>query len=201
MSSVLPFALPILAYLIGSISFAVLVSKLFGLHDPRRFGSGNPGATNVLRTGNKTAAVLTLLGDCLKGTVAVCLAKWLGADDVVLACVALAAFCGHVFSIFLRGKGGKGVATALGVLLGLKWPLAACALAVWLLVAIVTRYSSLAALLAALGAALTAFWLLPSLPLQLAVCAMAALLIYRHRANIARLAAGTEDRIGSSKKQ
>lgn len=201
MSSVLPFALPILAYLIGSISFAVLVSKLFGLHDPRRFGSGNPGATNVLRTGNKTAAVLTLLGDCLKGTVAVCLAKWLGADDVVLACVALAAFCGHVFSIFLRGKGGKGVATALGVLLGLKWPLAACALTVWLLVAIVTRYSSLAALLAALAAALAAFWLLPSLPLQLAVCAMAALLIYRHRANIARLAAGTEDRIGSSKKQ
>ncbi|MBQ7626082.1 MAG: glycerol-3-phosphate 1-O-acyltransferase PlsY [Rhodocyclaceae bacterium] len=201
MSSALPFALPILAYLIGSISFAVLVSKLFGLHDPRRFGSGNPGATNVLRTGNKTAAVLTLLGDCLKGTVAVCLAKWLGADDVVLACVALAAFCGHVFSIFLRGKGGKGVATALGVLLGLKWPLAACALAVWLLVAIVTRYSSLAALLAALAAALAAFWLLPSLPLQLAVCAMAALLIYRHRANIARLAAGTEDRIGSSKKQ
>lgn len=201
MSSVLPFALPILAYLIGSISFAVLVSKLFGLHDPRRFGSGNPGATNVLRTGNKTAAVLTLLGDCLKGTVAVCLAKWLGADDVVLACVALAAFCGHVFSIFLRGKGGKGVATALGVLLGLKWPLAAYALAVWLLVAIVTRYSSLAALLAALAAALAAFWLLPSLPLQLAVCAMAALLIYRHRANIARLAAGTEDRIGSSKKQ
>ena len=120
MSSALPFALPVLAYLIGSISFAVLVSKLFGLHDPRRFGSGNPGATNVLRTGNKTAAVLTLLGDCLKGTVAVCLAKWLGADDVVLACVALAAFCGHVFSIFLRGKGGKGVATALGVLLGLK---------------------------------------------------------------------------------
>lgn len=201
MSSALPFALPILAYLIGSISFAVLVSKLFGLHDPRRFGSGNPGATNVLRTGNKTAAVLTLLGDCLKGTVAVCLAKWLGADDVVLACVALAAFCGHVFSIFLRGKGGKGVATALGVLLGLKWPLAACALTVWLLVAIVTRYSSLAALLAALAAALAAFWLLPSLPLQLAVCAMAALLIYRHRANIARLAAGTEDRIGSSKKQ
>ena len=201
MSSALPFALPILAYLIGSISFAVLVSKLFGLHDPRRFGSGNPGATNVLRTGNKTAAVLTLLGDCLKGTVAVCLAKWLGADDVVLACVALTAFCGHVFSIFLRGKGGKGVATALGVLLGLKWPLAACALAVWLLVAIVTRYSSLAALLAALAAALAAFWLLPSLPLQLAVCAMAALLIYRHRANIARLAAGTEDRIGSSKKQ
>ena len=201
MSSALPFALPILAYLIGSISFAVLVSKLFGLHDPRRFGSGNPGATNVLRTGNKTAAVLTLLGDCLKGTVAVCLAKWLGADDVVLACVALAAFCGHVFSIFLRGKGGKGVATALGVLLGLKWPLAATALAVWLLVAIVTRYSSLAALLAALAAALAAFWLLPSLPLQLAVCAMAALLIYRHRANIARLAAGTEDRIGSSKKQ
>ena len=201
MSSALPFALPILAYLIGSISFAVLVSKLFGLHDPRRFGSGNPGATNVLRTGNKTAAVLTLLGDCLKGTVAVCLAKWLGADDVVLACVALAAFCGHVFSIFLRGKGGKGVATALGVLLGLKWPLAACALTVWLLVAVVTRYSSLAALLAALAAALAAFWLLPSLPLQLAVCAMAALLIYRHRANIARLAAGTEDRIGSSKKQ
>ena len=201
MSSALPFALPILAYLIGSVSFAVLVSKLFGLHDPRRFGSGNPGATNVLRTGNKTAAVLTLLGDCLKGTVAVCLAKWLGADDVVLACVALAAFCGHVFSIFLRGKGGKGVATALGVLLGLKWPLAACALAVWLLVAIVTRYSSLAALLAALAALLAAFWLLPSLPLQLAVCAMAALLIYRHRANIARLAAGTEDRIGSSKKQ
>lgn len=201
MSSALPFALPILAYLIGSVSFAVLVSKLFGLHDPRRFGSGNPGATNVLRTGNKTAAVLTLLGDCLKGTVAVCLAKWLGADDVVLACVVLAAFCGHVFSIFLRGKGGKGVATALGVLLGLKWPLAACALAVWLLVAIVTRYSSLAALLAALAALLAAFWLLPSLPLQLAVCAMAALLIYRHRANIARLAAGTEDRIGSSKKQ
>lgn len=199
MSSALPFALPILAYLIGSISFAVLVSKLFGLHDPRRFGSGNPGATNVLRTGNKTAAVLTLLGDCLKGTVAVCLAKWLGADDVVLACVALAAFCGHVFSIFLRGKGGKGVATALGVLLGLKWPLAACALAVWLLVAIVTRYSSLAALLAALAAALAGFWLLPSQPLQLAVCGMAALLIYRHRANIARLRAGTEDRIGSKK--
>ena len=199
MSSALPFALPILAYLIGSISFAVLVSKPFGLHDPRRFGSGNPGATNVLRTGNKTAAVLTLLGDCLKGTVAVCLAKWLGADDVVLACVALAAFCGHVFSIFLRGKGGKGVATALGVLLGLKWPLAATALAVWLLVAIVTRYSSLAALLAALAAALASFWLLPSLPLQLAVCGMAALLMYRHRANIARLRAGTEDRIGSKK--
>lgn len=195
-----PLLLSLLAYLIGSIPFAILASKLFGLTDPRQFGSGNPGATNVLRTGNKTAAALTLVGDCLKGTFAVILARHLGVGEHTLALVALAVFCGHLFSIFLRGQGGKGVATALGVLLGLDWRIALTALTVWLATALLTRYSSLAALLAAAAVPIAAFLLLPSTPLQLAVLAMSALLVWRHRANIARLLDGTESRIGSKNK-
>ncbi len=198
-------------YLVGSLPFAVIVSKLFGLADPRSFGSGNPGATNVLRSGNKAAAVLTLLGDASKGWLAMALVTKLGAGGTALAGSAanmetavaltgLAAFLGHVFPIFLRFKGGKGVATALGVMLGIHWILALAAAATWLLVALATRYSSLAALVAATEAPFVV-WMLTGRPdLTATVAAMSLLLIWRHKANIQRLMAGTESRIGSKKK-
>ena len=190
-----------LGYLLGSLPFAVIVSRAFGLADPRSYGSGNPGATNVLRSGNKLAAVLTLLGDAAKGWLAVWLAgKYTGSGTAtILALTGLAAFLGHVFPLFLKFKGGKGVATALGVLLGLSGLLALTAAVAWLLVAFFTRYSSLAALVAALVAAL-ASWLLLADPLAAGcVCVLSSILIWRHQSNIAKLLAGTESRIGGAK--
>lgn len=190
----------ILGYLIGSLPFAVIVSKAFGLADPRQHGSGNPGATNVLRTGNKTAAALTLLGDSAKGWLAMVIAAELGAGGTAQALVGLAAFLGHLFPVFLKFKGGKGVATALGVLIGLDGWLATGAALVWLVTAIVTRYSSLAALLAACIAMALAFLRHGSDAVSLVVVAMCLLLIWRHRANIRRLIEGTESRIGNRTK-
>jgi acyl phosphate:glycerol-3-phosphate acyltransferase len=193
----------IAAYLLGSISFAVVTSKLFGLADPRTYGSGNPGATNVLRSGKKAAAALTLFGDAAKGWLAV----WLsikftpeGAmSTMVAASVALAVFIGHLFPVFLRFKGGKGVATALGVLLALNVWVGLGALATWMFMAVVFRYSSLSALAAAIGAPIYAYLL--GLPQEwvLASGMMSLLLIWRHKGNIQNLLSGNETRIGSKK--
>ncbi|MEC5386176.1 glycerol-3-phosphate 1-O-acyltransferase PlsY [Uliginosibacterium sp. H3] len=204
MTTASPILALLAAFLIGSIPFAVIVSKLMGLDDPRSYGSGNPGATNVLRSGNKAAAVLTLLGDAAKGLIALLLAKALAPDlglsMQVLAGVAIAVFLGHVFSIFLRFKGGKGVATAAGVLLGIDWRLGAAVLGVWLVVAIVSRYSSLAALSAAVAAPALTLWLTHSDTWTGAVVIMSAILIWRHKDNIRKLLAGQEGRIGKKKK-
>ncbi|MDY0072689.1 MAG: glycerol-3-phosphate 1-O-acyltransferase PlsY [Thauera sp.] len=184
------------AYLIGSIPFAVLTSKLFGLQDPRHYGSGNPGATNVLRSGNKFAAVLTLLGDGAKGWFAVWLAGKLGFGGLEAALAGLAAFLGHAYSIFLRFNGGKGVATALGVLIGVQAQIAVFCAIIWLAMAYTMRYSSLAALCAAIAAPVGGLLFIGPSPVVIVLAAMAAVLIWRHRANIARLRAGTEGRIG-----
>lgn len=192
------------AYLIGSISFAVVVSKAMGLADPRSYGSKNPGATNVLRTGNKAAAALTLAGDALKGLVAVLLAKALAArfgfGDGTIALVALAAFVGHLFPVFHRFQGGKGVATAAGVLLALHPLLGLGTLATWLLIAFFFRYSSLAALVAAVFAPLWYLFLFQPDPIATAVAVMSVLLIWRHGTNIQNLLAGKESRIGQKKR-
>lgn len=196
-------SLPILlvaAYLLGSIPFAIVSSRLFGLEDPRRYGSGNPGATNVLRSGNKAAAALTLIGDCLKGWLAVWAATRLGFDALGAALAGIAAFLGHVFTIFLRFNGGKGVATALGVLAGVDWRIALTSLVVWLLVAFGSRYSSAGALAAAIVAPLAAAVFLGLGPVVGVLAGMSAVLIWRHAANIKRLIAGTEGRIGGKKK-
>ena len=192
------------AYLIGSLSFAVVVSLLFGLADPRTYGSKNPGATNVLRSGNKAAAVLTLLGDGFKGWLAVWLAirfaPQFGLDDGSVALVALAVFAGHLWPVFFKFVGGKGVATAAGVLLGINVWLGVGTLVTWLAVAFAFRYSSLAALIAAIFAPLYYGFLFgPDIKL-LAVFIMSGLLVYRHRQNIANLMAGKESRLGSKKK-
>ncbi len=194
----------IAAYLLGSISFAVIVSKLFGLADPRSYGSKNPGATNVLRSGSKKAAIATLLGDCLKGWVAVWLVKTYGADYGIgeqgIALVAFAVFCGHLWPVFFRFKGGKGVATALGVLLGINVWLGLATLVTWLIVAYAFRYSSLAALVASVFAPFYYGLLFGFGPVWVATFFMSLLLIYRHRSNISNLIAGKESRIGSKKK-
>ena len=188
------------AYLIGSISFAVVVSKLFGLSDPRTYGSKNPGATNVLRSGNKPAAILTLLGDGFKGWLAVWLAVHYGpaygVADSVIALVAIAVFLGHVWPVFFRFVGGKGVATALGVLLGINPWLGLATLITWLVIAYAFRYSSLAALVASIFAPFYYGLLFGIDAMLLAVVAMSALLIYRHRANITNLLQGKEGRLG-----
>ena len=194
----------IAAYLLGSISFAVVVSKLFGLADPRSYGSNNPGATNVLRTGNKPAALLTLLGDGFKGWLAV----WLtlrfgpayGVEDNGVALAAIAVFIGHLWPVFFRFVGGKGVATAMGVLLGLNVWLGVATMVTWLVIAYAFRYSSMAALVAAVFAPFY-YGLLFGTDIQLlAVLAMSALLIFRHRGNIANLMAGKEGRLGAKKR-
>ncbi len=192
------FALSVIgAYLLGSISFALVSSKIFGLPDPRSYGSGNPGATNVLRTGKKKAAALTLFGDAAKGWLAVFLAMtWLPDNELLIAAVALAAFIGHLFPVFMRFKGGKGVATALGVLLALNPWLGLAALVTWLLMALVFRLSSLAALTAAASVPLFA-WLLTLPPSWIVMSAlMSLLLIWRHKSNIQNLLAGKETKIG-----
>ena len=203
-----PIVAVIVAYLAGSLSFAVIVSRLMGLHDPRSYGSKNPGATNVLRSGNKAAAVVTLLLDAFKGWLPVVLVKWYGADyglgDGTVAAVGLAAFLGHLYPVFFGFKGGKGVATAAGVLLGISWILGVATLATWLIVAFFSRFSSLASLAAAAFAPLyylfgdRAAWYVDK-GILMAVFAISALLFYRHRENINKLIKGTESRLGAPK--
>ena len=197
-----------LAYLIGSISFAVVVSKCMHLPDPHTYGSGNPGATNVLRTGNKKAAVLTLIGDALKGYFAVMLARHLLGDQSLTASlnswllsgVVLAVFLGHLFPIFHGFKGGKGVATACGILFGINWILGAATLATWLIVAKFMRYSSLAAIAAAVFGPVYFVFLFGFQPMGIALLIVCFLLIWRHRSNIQNLMNGIESRIGANKK-
>ena len=191
----------ILAYLIGSLPFAVIVSKAFGLADPRSFGSGNPGATNVLRTGNKLAAALTLIGDAAKGWLAMFVVAKVDAGSTAVALAGLAAFIGHLFPVFLKFKGGKGVATAVGVLIGLNGWLALGAVLVWLATVAITRYSSLAALVAAAAAPAIAFWLHGAGASTQVVLVMCLLLVWRHKENIKRLLAGTESQIGNKGKR
>jgi len=191
----------LLAYLLGSLSFAVIVSRAMRLDDPRSYGSGNPGATNVLRSGNKVAAILTLLLDAVKGVVAVLIARFLaerlGYGDGVVALAGLASFLGHLYPIFFRFQGGKGVATAAGVLLALNWTVGLACLGTWLLVAVATRYSSLAALVTALVAPVYFHFMHGDSQVVGAVAVMSVLLIWRHRSNITKLLNGTESKLGS----
>jgi acyl phosphate:glycerol-3-phosphate acyltransferase len=197
-----------IAYLIGSISFAVVVSKCMRLPDPHSYGSGNPGATNVLRTGNKLAAVLTLMGDALKGFLAVMLARIILGDELLtstlnswlLCCVVVTVFLGHVFPIFHGFRGGKGVATACGILFGINWILGIATLSTWIIVATFMRYSSLAALAAAVFGPIYFVFLFGFQPMAIALVFVCALLIWRHRSNIKNLMNGSESRIGSKKK-
>ena len=201
-------AATLLAYLLGSLSFAVIVSKGMGLKDPRSYGSKNPGATNVLRSGSKAAAITTLLLDGLKGWLPVVLVKWFGSDygmgDGTVAAVGLAAFLGHLYPVFFQFKGGKGVATAAGVLLGVSWLLGLATLLTWVIVAFFSRYSSLASLASAVFAPL--YYLLGDREawyvdkaILVVMFAISALLIYRHRENISKLIKGTESKLGGSK--
>jgi glycerol-3-phosphate acyltransferase PlsY len=204
------FTLAVLAaYLIGSLSFAVIVSRAMGLNDPRSYGSKNPGATNVLRSGNKAAAALTLLLDGLKGWLPMALVMWFGRDygmrEGTLAAVGLAAFIGHLYPVFFGFQGGKGVATAAGVLFGVHWVLGLATLATWVIVAFFSRYSSLAAIACAIFAPWyyligdRAFWYVDKM-IALAIVAMSAFLIFRHRENINKLLKGTESKLGAKKK-
>ena len=187
-------------YLFGSISTAIIVCKLMGLPDPRTEGSRNPGATNVARLGGKKAAALTLAGDMLKGLVPVLIARALHADPGILAATALAAFLGHLYPVFFGFQGGKGVATALGVIYGLHWPVGLLTTGIWLVMALVFRYSSLAALTAILLTPLGFIWLLPEMPIVIAMVVLAVLLFWRHRSNIANLMSGEEGKISFGKK-
>lgn len=202
-------AATLLAYAAGSLSFAVIVSRVMGLKDPRTYGSNNPGATNVLRSGNKAAAVATLLLDALKGWLPVMLVKWFGKEyglgDGTVALAGFAAFLGHLFPVFFGFKGGKGVATAAGVLLGFEWLLGVATLATWLIVAFFSRYSSLAALASAAFAPV--FYLLgdrvvwySEKSILLAIFMMGLLLVFRHKDNINKLVKGTESRLTFGKK-
>jgi glycerol-3-phosphate acyltransferase PlsY len=204
-----PLLATVAAYLVGSLSFAVIVSRAMGLNDPRTYGSKNPGATNVLRSGSKPAAAVTLLLDALKGWLPVVLVKWFGAPyglgDGTVALVGLAAFLGHLFPVFFRFVGGKGVATALGVLFAVSWILGLATAATWLLVAYFFRYSSLASLIAAVFAPVyylfggdTAWVMSKSTVVALVV--MSGFLVWRHAENMGRLVKGTESRLGAKKK-
>ncbi len=205
MQSFFPVIATLLGYLIGSLSFAVIVSRVMGLQDPRTFGSKNPGATNVLRSGSKGAAIVTLLLDAAKGWLPVMLVRWYGKpyglDDGTVAMVGLAAFVGHLYPVFFKFEGGKGVATALGVLLGISWMLGLATAATWLIMAYFFRYSSLASLASAVFAPVYYIfgdgiaWYLNK-GILLAVSIMSLLLLYRHAENIGRLAKGTESRLG-----
>jgi glycerol-3-phosphate acyltransferase PlsY len=190
----------IAAYLIGCIPFAVVVSKAFGLADPRSFGSGNPGATNVLRTGNKLAAFLTLFGDAAKGAVAIGVAALMGVPADLLGWIGLVAFFGHVFPVTLSFKGGKGVSTSAGVLLALYWPLGLATLGTWLFMAFTLRYSSLSAITAALLTPVYAFLMGLPTPVVIPITLLAAILLIKHAGNLRRLLAGQESKIGSKKK-
>ena len=206
---VLPWLAALAAYLLGSLSFAVIVSRAMGLSDPRSYGSGNPGATNVLRSGSKAAAILTLLLDAFKGWLPVMLVKWFGEPyglgDGAMAAVGLAAFLGHLYPVFFKFQGGKGVATAVGVLLAFQPLLALATVATFAIIVFFFRYVSLASMVAALFA--PAYYLLgngvawqASGEKTLALMAMGVLLIWRPRENIRRLWAGTESKLGSKKK-
>ena len=208
MAYLFPVLATALAYLLGSLSFAVIVSRAMGLNDPRTFGSKNPGATNVLRSGHKGAAVATLVLDAVKGWLPVVLVRWFGApyglEEGTQALVGLAAFVGHLWPVFFRFQGGKGVATALGVLLGVSGRLGLATAATWLIIAFFFRYSSLAALVAAVFAPM--FYLLgggvvwyADRRIVAALVAMSVLLVWRHKDNIARLIQGTESRLGQAK--
>ena len=199
----------VMAYLLGSLSFAVIVSRVMGLKDPRSYGSNNPGATNVLRSGNKMAAVATLLLDGLKGWLPVVLVKWFGKDygleDGTIAAVAFAAFLGHLYPVFFKFQGGKGVATAAGALLGIEWLLGLATLATWLIIAYFTRYSSLASIASAAFAPL--FYLLGNRgpwymerSVLIAIFMIGLLLVIRHRENINKLVSGKESKLGFGKK-
>ncbi|MGQ2980922.1 MAG: glycerol-3-phosphate 1-O-acyltransferase PlsY [Polaromonas sp.] len=198
------------AYLMGSLSFAVIVSKLMGLSDPRSYGSKNPGATNVLRSGNKAAAVATLVLDALKGWLPMALVGWFGRDyglrEGTLAAVGLAAFIGHLYPVFFKFEGGKGVATAAGVLFGVHWVLGLATLATWVIVAFFSRYSSLASLACALFAPWyyligdRAFWYVDK-TMALAIFVMSAFLAFRHKENINKLLRGEESKLGSKAKR
>jgi len=204
-----PLFAVIAAYLVGSLSFAVIVSRSMGLNDPRTYGSKNPGATNVLRSGSKAAAIVTLLLDAFKGWLPVMLVKWFGQPyglgDGTVAMVGLAAFLGHLFPVFFRFVGGKGVATALGVLLATSWMLGLATGATWLIIAYFFRYSSLASLVAAVFAPVYyvfgggVVWPLDK-SIVLSTVVMSALLVWRHAENISRLIKGTESKLGSKKK-
>ncbi len=184
-------------YVLGSVSSAVIVCKLWGLPDPRTTGSGNPGATNVLRMGSKRAAAVTLLGDMLKGFLPVALARWSEADPAIAAATGLAAFVGHLYPVFFGFQGGKGVATALGVLTGIHWGLGLVLAGTWLVVAKLTKISSLSALTAAALSPLYAHWILRTPSITAMVTVMAGWLVWRHRDNIRRLLRGEEGRIRS----
>ena len=193
--------LPLGGYLLGSVSSAVLVSKLMGLPDPRQSGSGNPGATNVLRLGNKPAAALTLLGDVLKGVLPVLIAKYLDAGTTGIALAGLGAFLGHLFPVFFGFAGGKGVATSLGIFLALNPLIAGSQVALWALMALVFRYSSVAALVTALATPILLFWQMDDPVLTGFGIILAALLVFRHRANIVRLVQGNESKIQLKKRR
>lgn len=194
--SVLDIVLIVVAYLLGSISSAIITCRMMGLPDPRTIGSKNPGATNVLRTGNKKAAALTLFGDFLKGLLPVLLGLALGAQPTVLALIGLATFLGHLYPVFFGFQGGKGVATALGVILGLSWPVAVAALLTWLVMAKVFKISSLSALTAAVLTPLYCWLLAPQTEYIILFSVLSLLLIWRHRSNIRNLVSGREGKIG-----
>ena len=191
------------AYLLGSLSFAVIVSRCMGMPDPHSYGSGNPGATNVLRSGRKSAAALTLLGDALKGWLAVWLACYYQftwqLDNNTIAIVAVAVLVGHMWPLFFKFKGGKGVATALGVLLALSWPTALICAAVWLIMAFGFKVSSLAALIATLISPFVAWWFIPYHNWIIAIVIIDLLVLYRHKSNIKNLLSGKESKIGATK--
>lgn len=191
------YFLPLLAYLLGSVSSAIVIARLMGLQDPREVGSRNPGATNILRYGGKGAAVLTLAGDVLKGAIPVLIARALTADAVIITLTGFAAFLGHLFPVFFSFRGGKGVATALGVWLALNPWVGLLLLATWVLMALLFRYSSLSALVATVAAPFYVAWLSPGVPYLATMIVMSAILVFRHRANIRKLIAGTETKIGA----
>ena len=191
--------LPVMAYLFGSISSAIIVSKIMGLDDPRTQGSGNPGATNVLRFGGKKAAIITLLGDVLKGLLPVIIAKSLTNSSEVLALTAFSAFLGHLYPVFFGFKGGKGVATAIGAIIGLSVAAAGLLALTWLVVAVISKYSSLAALVASALAPIYAWWLGMPTAIIFAILLIAVMLFWRHRENIARLFSGEESKIKLTK--
>ena len=186
-------------YLLGSVSTAIITCKIMSLPDPRTVGSNNPGATNVLRAGGKKAAIITLLGDMLKGLIPVLIALQLELPETVIAATGLAAFLGHLFPVYYRFKGGKGVATIIGVLLGTHWMLGLGTIGIWLLMAAVFRYSSLSALVAASSSPVLAWFITQSAMITGCVLFMAVLLIWKHKRNIQKLLAGEEDKIGSKK--
>lgn len=208
MQTAAPLLAALAAYLVGSLAFAVIVSRVMGLSDPRTFGSKNPGATNVLRSGSKPAAIITLLLDAMKGLVPVLLVRHFGRDwglgDGTVALVGLAAFLGHLYPVFFRFQGGKGVATFIGVVFGIDWLLGLATAATWLIIAFFFRYSSLASLVAAVFAPVYYLMLggvawYAARPIALALAVMAALLAWRHRENIKRLVEGKESRLGAKK--